>query len=48
MQHGSDMALLSATIVLAAVTAALTIGPIRRDMNDTLLPKVAMAGKRQR
>jgi hypothetical protein len=34
MQHGSDMALLSATIVLAAVTAALTSGPIRRDMNE--------------
>jgi hypothetical protein len=34
MGRGSDTVLLSATIILAAVTAALTSGPVRRDMNE--------------
>jgi hypothetical protein len=34
MKRGSNTVLLSATIVLAAVTAALSSGPIRRDMHE--------------
>jgi hypothetical protein len=34
MHRGSDAVLLSAAIILAAVTAALSIEPVRRDMND--------------
>jgi hypothetical protein len=36
MQRGSDTVLLSAAIILAAVTAALSSEPVRRDMDDYL------------
>jgi hypothetical protein len=34
MQRRSDTVLLSAAIILAAVTAALSSEPVRRDMDD--------------
>ena len=36
MQRGSDTVLLSATIILAAITAVLSNEPVRRDMDDYL------------